>query len=212
MPRQSAPRCGPIAHFIGRVWVRAFGWKVEGSAPDIAKCVFIAAPHTSNWDMPHMLGVAWTLGLRVAWMGKKQMFRWPFGRFFKALGGIPIDRSGTNNMVQRVAELFAEADGLYLVVPVEGTRSRTDYWKSGFYHIAREADVHIICSYLDYTHGVTGVGLVLKPSGDLGADMDRLREFYAPYEGRYPKLQGPIRLREEDLLVEDLPAVSDGIG
>jgi 1-acyl-sn-glycerol-3-phosphate acyltransferase len=206
MSIESAPRCGAVAHFVGRAWVKAFGWKVEGTAPEIAKCVFVAAPHTSNWDMPHMLGVAWALGLKVAWMGKKQIFRWPFGGLFKWLGGIPIDRSGANSMVRRAADLFDASSGLYLVVPVEGTRSYAPYWKSGFYHIAREAGVHIICSYLDYTRGVTGIGLVFKPSGDLAADMDRVREFYAQYEGRYPELQGPIRLREEDLLVDDLPA------
>lgn len=198
MSQQRAPRCGTVAHLIGRIWVRLFGWKVEGVAPPIAKCVFIAAPHTSNWDMPHMLGVAWTLGLRVAWMGKKQMFPWPVRRFFKWLGGIPIDRSTNRNMVQKTADLFASSPGLYLVVPVEGTRARTEYWKSGFYHIAREANVDIVCSYLDYQRGVTGIGLVLRPSGDVVADMDRIRAFYAPYLGRYPELQGPIRLREEE--------------
>jgi 1-acyl-sn-glycerol-3-phosphate acyltransferase len=205
-----APRCGPVAHWIGRVWVKAFGWKVEGEPPPIAKCVFIAAPHTSNWDMPHMLGVAWALGLKVAWMGKKQIFRWPFSGFFQWLGGIPIDRSAQGNMVKRVAELFDRSEGLYLVVPVEGTRSRTEYWKSGFYHIAREAQVPIICSYLDYTRRVTGIGLVLEPTGDLSADMDELRKFYASYEGRFPEMQGPIRLREEDLLEEDRPAAKAG--
>lgn len=198
MSEQVAPRCGPVAHLLGRLWVKVFGWKVEGSAPPIAKCVFIAAPHTSNWDMPHMLGVAWALGLKVAWMGKKQIFRWPFEGFFKWLGGIPIDRSAKQNMVQKVAEVFANSPGLYLVVPPEGTRAHTEYWKSGFYHIAREADVDIMCSYLDYTRGVTGIGLVMRPTGDVVADMDRLRAFYAQYEGRFPELQGPIRLREED--------------
>ncbi len=152
-----------------------------------------------------MLGASWTLGLKVAWMGKKQMFAWPFAGFFKRLGGIPIDRSTKGDMVKRVAAIFDSSDGLYLVVPVEGTRSYTEFWKSGFYHIAREAKVPIICSYLDYTRGVTGIGLVLEPSGDLAADMNRLREFYAPYQGRHPELQGPIRLREEDLLDDDLP-------
>ncbi len=205
MHAEKPPRCGRISHLIGRLWVRVFGWKVEGSAPPIAKCVFIAAPHTSNWDMPHMLGASWTLGLKVTWMGKKQMFAWPFEGFFKRLGGIPIDRSSKQDMVKKVAEIFDSSDGLYLVVPAEGTRARTEHWKSGFYHIAREAKVPIICSYLDYSRGVTGIGLVLEPSGDLAADMDRLREFYEPYKGRDPRLQGPICLREEDLLDDDLP-------
>ena len=175
-----------------------FGWKVEGATPDIAKCVFIAAPHTSNWDMPHMLGVAWALNLKVAWMGKKQIFQWPFAGIMKLLGGIPIDRSGPQNTVKMIADLINNSEGMYLVVPVSGTRAHTEYWKSGFYHIAHEANVPIICSYLDYPRGVTGIGLVLDASGDLSTDMDLLREFYEPYQGRYPELKSRIRLREED--------------
>jgi len=198
MPTEHAPRCSTLAHWIGRAWVKLFGWKVEGQLPPISKCVFIAAPHTSNWDMPHMLGVAWTLGLSVSWMGKKQIFRAPFAGIMKALGGIPIDRSAASNMVQRVAESFEQSKGLYLVIPASGTRTYTDYWKSGFYHIARGANVPIVCSYLDYSRRVTGVGLVLEPSGDVSADMDRIREFYAPFQGKYPEHKSRIRLREED--------------
>lgn len=198
MLKQQAPRCGALAHIIGRIWIKAFGWKLEGVAPPIAKCVFIAAPHTSNWDMPHMLGAAWALGLRVAWMGKKQIFRWPFAGFMKALGGIPIDRSTSQNTVERAARLFEESDGLYLVIPVSGTRTRTEYWRSGFYHIADAAKVPIICSYLDYAKGVTGIDLVLETTGDISADMDKLREFYGPYQGRHREMKSRIRLREEE--------------
>ncbi len=192
------PACATVLHWIGRLWCAVFGWKVEGAPPPLAKCVFIAAPHTSNWDMPHMIGVAWALGLKVAWMGKKQIFRWPFAGFMKALGGIPIDRSGPHNTVKTVANLINDSEQMYLVVPVSGTRARTDYWKSGFYHIACEAKVPIVCSYLDYPRAVTGIGLVMEPSGNLSNDMDRIRTFYDPYQGRYRDLKSRIRLREED--------------
>jgi len=192
------PRCSRLAHWVGRSWLAAFGWRIEGQVPPVAKGVFIAAPHTSNWDMPHMLAVAWTLGFRVSWMGKSAMFRWPFGGFMRWLGGIPIDRSKRGNMVERVAEQFARAPALYLVIPVSGTRSRTEYWKSGFYHIARAAEVPIACTFLDYARMAGGVGLVIEATGNLSADMDRLREFYSGVQAKWPELTSRVRLVEED--------------
>jgi 1-acyl-sn-glycerol-3-phosphate acyltransferase len=182
--------------------MKVFGWKLEGEIPPIAKGVFVASPHTSNWDMPHMLAVSWSLGFRVSWMGKKQMFRWPFGRFFRWLGGVSIDRAKRGNMVELVAEQFRQVPAMYLVIPVAGTRKRTEYWKSGFYHIARAADVPIACTFLDYARKVGGVGPVIDATGDVRADMDRLREFYGGIQGKHPELHSRIRLPEEDAAAE----------
>lgn len=161
--------------------------------------MLIAAPHTSNWDLPHMLACAWVLGIRPSWMGKRELFRFPFGGLMRWLGGVPVDRSRRTSLVQQVAARFAAVDALYLVVPPSGTRSRAPRWKSGFYHIARSASVPVVCAYLDYGRGVAGIGPVLVPSGDIPADMDRIRAFYTPIRGRYPELTTPMRLPEEDL-------------
>jgi 1-acyl-sn-glycerol-3-phosphate acyltransferase len=196
MPAPLAP--GPFARWLGARYLRLCGWRVEGQMPAVPKAVLIAAPHTSNWDLPFMLAAAYVLGIRPAWLGKRQLFRWPFGGFMRWLGGIAIDRSASHNVVQQAIERFAAADGLSLVVPPSGTRRRATHWKSGFYHIARGARVPIVCTFLDYRRKVAGIGPVVRPSGDVRADMEIIRRFYADVVGRHPELTTPVRLREED--------------
>jgi len=116
----------------------------------------------------------------------------------RALGGIPVRRDKRENLVESLAALFEEYEDLALVVPAEGTRHHVDYWKSGFYHIARTANVPIVMSYLDYTEGRGGFGPAFYPSGDVRKDMDAIRAFYDGKQGKFPELFGHIRLREED--------------
>lgn len=192
------PDVGRLARGAGALYLRLAGWRVEGHLPDFAKGVLIAAPHTSNWDLPFMLAIAYVLGLRPSWLGKRELFRWPFGWLMRWLGGVPVDRRASQNLVQQAIDRFAAAHRLFLVVPPSGTRRRATYWKSGFYHIARGAGVPIICTFLDYRRKVGGIGPVVRPSGDVRADMRTIRGFYAGIVGRYPALTTPVRLREED--------------
>ena len=175
------------------------GWTVEGVAPAAKKYVFIAAPHTSNWDFPLMMAAAVAFGMDIHWFGKQQLFDGPMGPLYRALGGIPVDRSKTSNMVDRMAELFSTRDELALVVPAEGTRGKKEYWKSGFYHMARTAKVPIVCGYLDYARKRGGFGHAFEPSGDVARDMDGVRAFYADKVGKYPECFGPVRLRDESM-------------
>jgi len=183
--------------FIGRAFLRIFGWREEGERPRAASFVLIAAPHTSNWDLPFTLALSYVYDVPIRWAGKHTLFAFPFGPFMRLLGGIPIRRDRRQNRVQQLADLFRDNPGLVLVVPTEGTRSRVDRWKSGFYHIARAANVPIVCGYLDYARKRGGFGLELWPSGDVHADMERIRAFYADKTGKYPENFGPVRLREE---------------
>lgn len=195
---KTTPLAGPIARTLARFWLWFFGWKVEGSLPPGIKAVAIAYPHTTNWDMPFMLAVAYRLGVRPSWLGKRQIFRAPFGGFMRWLGGIPVDRSARTNMVAQVIEQFGEVDRLFLVIPPSATRKKAAHWKSGFYHIARGAGVPILCTFLDYTRKVGGIGTVVVPTGDIRADMDVIRGFYEGIHGLYPQNQTPIYLPEED--------------
>lgn len=184
------------------------GWKPEGAPPDSSHCVLIAAPHTSNWDFPYLLIFAAYFDLEINWMGKHSLFRPPFGWLMKALGGIPIVREVRENVVSAMTRSLRENTKLTLVVPAEGTRSHVDYWRSGFYHIAIDAEVPIVMSYLDYTRKRGGFGPAVHPSGDIRKDMDRIRAFYAGKEGKYPERFGPIRLREEDSLASPASPLS----
>lgn len=145
-----------------------------------------------------MLAVAWSLGLAPSWLGKHTIFRFPFGGFFRALGGIPVDRRFRRDVVGAAVELMKERERLYLVISPPGTRARTDHWKSGFYHIAQRAGVPLCCSYLDYARRAGGIGPTLIISGDPRRDMDALRAFYGAVTPKYPALKSDIRLELED--------------
>ena len=188
-----------LKQWIGKAFLRVAGWKTEGERPAADQYVIIAAPHTSNWDMPFMLAMAFVYDIPVRWMGKHTLFKAPFASFFKRLGGIPIVRHRPGGVVGQMVEHFENNDSLVLMVPAEGTRSHVDYWKSGFYHIARGADVPVVLSYLDVSKKVGGIGPALALTGDFGADMDKIREFYSGMQGFRPENIGVIRLREEDV-------------
>ncbi|GAB4089435.1 lysophospholipid acyltransferase family protein [Hydrogenophaga soli] len=169
-------------------FLRLTGWRVEGQLPDEArKSVLIAAPHTSNWDLPYTLMVAFALNLRVQWMGKSGIFRFPFGGLMRWLGGIPVDRSRSTNLVAASIDSIRNAAGpLQLIVPPEGTRSKTRYWKTGFYHIAVGAGVPIVMAYMDYRRKVSGLGPIFKATGDVERDMATIKAFYATIVGKNP--------------------------
>jgi 1-acyl-sn-glycerol-3-phosphate acyltransferase len=173
------------------------GWQPGGRRPAPRKYVLIAAPHTSNWDLPYLLAFAVVFDVRITWMGKHTLFRGPMGWIMRWLGGIPIRRDRSADRVQQMARAIEAADSMALVVATEGTRSYTAHWKSGFYHIARTAGVPIVLSYLDYARRRGGFGPELMPSGDIREDMDEIRAFYADKQGRYPEKVGEVRLKEE---------------
>lgn len=187
----------PFKRLLGRAYLRAFGWRADGNPPDLPAFVLIAAPHTSNWDLPFTLAFSYMLDVPLRWAGKHTLFVFPWGPIMRGLGGIPIRRDRRENRVQQLADLFRQHPQLVLLLPAEGTRARAEHWKSGFYHIAVAAGVPIVCGYLDYERKRGGFGLVLEPTGDIEADMDRIRAFYADKMGKFPDQFGPVRLREE---------------
>lgn len=160
------------------------GWKVSGHVPDIPKFVMIAAPHTSNWDLPYTLFVAFAMKVKIYWMGKKELFRPPFGPLLRWLGGIPIDRSKSNGVVGQSIQQLQDAEKLVLTVPPTGTRSKVMHWKTGFYHIAHGAGVPIVLGFLDYGRKMGGVGPLFYPTGDINADMKEIQAFYKDIQGR----------------------------
>lgn len=193
------PAVGPVRNLIGRAWLRAFGWHTEGQLPDATKAVFIAAPHTSNWDLPFTLAIAWSMRTNVSWIGKDSLFKPPFGPLLKALGGVPIVRGKNANQVESIAQAIqTQDDGLYLVIAPAGTRGKRDHWKTGFYRIAERAEVPILLGFLDYKGKRGGLGPAFMPSGNLAGDMDRIRAFYADKVGKHEERMGDIRLKEEE--------------
>lgn len=181
-----------LRYWIGLIFLKFFGWRAEGRQPETPKCVFLAVPHTSYWDTPFMLACSYVMGVRLQFMVKHTMFRWPFGGFFRWLGGVPIDRRARHNVVEQCIQAFREREEFILTIPPEGTRSRVPYWKTGFYHIAHGAGVPIILGFLDFKHKVGGLGPVFWTTGDMEADVARIAQFYEGMEGRNPELMSPI--------------------
>lgn len=190
-------RCNPLAQLLGQLVLSVFGWRKAGQVPSARNIVIIAAPHTTNWDFIFLLAAAYSFGISVNWLGKDSLFRSPLGPILRFLGGVPVDRSKRNNLVQSLSAQIEHGSGIALVIPPSGTRRKTEHWKSGFYRIAEAAQIPLVCGYLDYQKKEAGLGLSFLPT-DLSQDMNRIREFYEPIVGKYPESKSRIRLREED--------------
>ncbi len=191
------PSTGLFLYWLARLWFRVFGWDTVGDPPQHEKAVIIAYPHTTNWDLPHMLAAALCFRMRISWMGKHTLFKAPFGWFMRFLGGVPVDRRAPGGLVNQVAETFGNTEKLFLAVPPSGTRSRREHWKSGFYWIAHTAQVPVVCGYLDYKRKKACLGFSNDPTGDIRPDQDKVRAFYDGIEGKYVENQTPIVVKEE---------------
>lgn len=164
------------------------GWDIVGSIPlEIKKCVILAAPHTSNWDFIIGRLAYWGLGVPVKFLIKKEAFDHPMGFLAKRMGGIPVDRGKSTNLVEQVASLFDEYDILNVVITPEGTRKLVTNWKRGFYYIALKADIPIICGFVDYANKEGGFGPAIYPNGDYEKDMETIESFYKTKTARYPE-------------------------
>lgn len=180
---------------FGKLFLKIFGWKVEGTVPDEVhqQCVLIAAPHTSNWDYPLAVATMSNLGVKIRYTIKKEWMRFPQRLFFGPMGGIGINRTPKNpgdarpKMVESIAELFKDHEKLCIMVPAEGTRSLRKQWKTGFYYIALAAKVPIVLGYLDFEKKVAGIGKVVYPTGDIQKDMAEIMEFYKDIKGKHPQ-------------------------
>jgi 1-acyl-sn-glycerol-3-phosphate acyltransferase len=177
---------------LSRAAFRLSGWRTEGTPPTPRRFVLIAAPHTSNWDAVILLLAARIFDIHLEWFVKDAWFKGPMGPIMRALGGVPIDRSASHGVVEQAIERFARGDELMLAVPPEGTRGKSPHWKTGFYHIARGANVPIVLGYLDYGRKVAGLGPAFTPTGDLQADFQVFADFYANVQAKYPEKKGPV--------------------
>jgi 1-acyl-sn-glycerol-3-phosphate acyltransferase len=165
-----------------------FGWKTTyKQAYKVPKCVMLAAPHTSNWDLVFSLGVYWLEDINAKFLIKDSYTNSFFGFFFKWLGAIGVDRKKNNNLVDYSVDLFNNSKELVLMVPAEGTRERVEKWKTGFYHIAKNANVPVGFGFLDYGKKFAGVGDVYTLCGVFETDMKYIEDFYATIEGRHPE-------------------------
>jgi 1-acyl-sn-glycerol-3-phosphate acyltransferase len=167
------------------VILRLGGWRLVGEFPNLDKLIIIAAPHSSGMDAVWGLAAKIAMGLRITIMAKKELFWFPLGPFLRLFGAIPVDRSAKLGVVGAVTERFATQERMWYVLAPEGTRKQVTKWKSGFWHIARAANVPVQCAYFHYPDKTIGLGPVFEMTADLEADMARVREFYRPWVGKH---------------------------
>jgi 1-acyl-sn-glycerol-3-phosphate acyltransferase len=183
---------------FAKLFYKLFGWTFVGKLPEHDKYVLLCVHHTSNWDYVYFLITCWLCETHIHWLGKHTLFKGPLGAFFRWTGGVSVDRTSSQGLVEQLAEEFEKRDKLHLAIPPSGTRSYRDYWKSGFYHIAQAANVPVVLGVLDYKKKECGFGPEFMLSGDVRADMDRIRDYYTDVTGKYPDQAARIRLRSED--------------
>ncbi|MGS0674173.1 lysophospholipid acyltransferase family protein [Shewanella sp. 0m-4] len=167
--------------------LKLIGWKISGELPKDKQFIAIVAPHTSNWDFIIGVIARGALGVQINFLGKHQLFIPPWGWFFRAIGGTPVDRRQSNNMVDAVAELFQANPNFRLALAPEGTRSPVSRWKTGFYHIANKAQVPIITVGLDFGSKTVVIAEGKTPTGNIRQDMNEIVDFYRSIQGRHPK-------------------------
>jgi 1-acyl-sn-glycerol-3-phosphate acyltransferase len=194
----NTPIITPFLRLVALFLMKITGWKTAGDLPDAKKFVLVVAPHTSNWDLFYGILIALAFRLDVYYMAKHQLFKFPFGRLMKWLGGIRIDRSHAGNNVAQTIQKFNENEYLIIAVPPEGTRSKAAGWKSGFYHIAHGAGVPMALAFIDYARKAAGIKRLFYPTGDIEADMAIIRETYADVTGKHDDQKNEIRIRADD--------------
>jgi len=188
-----------ILRSVAKLVLLITGWKLsEKSAPLPNKAVIIGAPHTSNWDFLFFLAFKWRYGLKVRFMGKHTLFRAPLGWFMRAVGGIPINRTSSHNVVEQMEQAFNSHKEFLLAVAPSATRSKRDYWKSGFYHIAVQSKVPVHMGWLDYPSKTASFGEPIELTGDPKVDMEKIRAYYSTIRGLRPEKESRVRLKVED--------------
>jgi 1-acyl-sn-glycerol-3-phosphate acyltransferase len=169
------------------------GWTAVGEIPDEPKALFIAAPHTSNWDGFWALTYKVAIGINIRFFAKHSLFWFPLGSLLRSLGGIPLDRSEARSAVRQAVSMFENEDSFYFGLAPEGTRNRSDGWKTGFYRIAKSAGVPVFLGILDYGNKRVGIAGRLDLTDDVEADLRRCADFYTNIKGRWPEKTTPVR-------------------
>ena len=170
------------------IFLRILKWKIDGNVPDLKKYIIVVAPHTSNYDFLVGLAVRSILDFKASYLGKKELFRFPFGWLFRKLGGYPVDRSKHTNLVDAVAEIFNAHENFAIAIAPEGTRKSVKEWKTGFYYMAIKANVPLVLASFDYKQKTVFIDRPFYPTGNKENDSKRILDFFNGHEGKFPKV------------------------
>lgn len=185
LPPQAPRRGNAFSRACGRALLRLGGWRVVGQFPDTPRLVIIVAPHSSAWDGFWGFVAMLALGVHITFLAKAELFKGPLGWLLRLLGGVPVDRSQAHGAVGQAVEYLNGTPPVWFLLAPEGTRRRVERWKSGFWHIAKQANVPIMCAFFHYPEKIMGLGQVLEPGPDPETDMARIRDYYQPFVGKH---------------------------
>jgi 1-acyl-sn-glycerol-3-phosphate acyltransferase len=184
----TTPILSPFLRTLAKILIFIAGWKKAGLLPtEIPQFVCVLAPHTSNWDIFILIlyALAFDVKCSASCYAKKSIFLRPLRALFMWIGAIPVDRAARENMVEKTCEMFRKHSNMYLVILPDGTRSKTSHWKSGFYFIARQMRIPIVCLFIDYEKKTAGFGPIFDPStDDIDTIFKKLRAFYGNIKGK----------------------------
>ena len=183
----NTPIISLILRSLSNVIMRLFGWRVEGTLPDLPKYILVGAPHTSNWDFLLFLGAIFHLKANVKFMGKAELFRNPSGWFFYWCGGIPVDRKKSQGLVEQMVDACNRSDKFILTIAPEGTRYKVSEWKMGFYHIAKNTGIPIVMAIVDGKRKSLRVGQVYQLTENMDTDIKAIKGFFAGMTGINPR-------------------------
>ena len=184
VPKRQRPHAQRLAAWI----LERAGWKLTGEFPDVSRLVVIGAPHSSWWDgVWGMLAVV-AIGVDITILGKRELFFWPLSTLLRWVGVVPVDRFATHGIVGDMTQRFAQNRPLWLAIAPEGTRKRMTKWRTGFWHVARAANVPILPMAFHYPDKIIYGGPLFETSADVDADIARLREIYAPFQGKHRRI------------------------
>jgi len=184
----NTPVLKQILTAVSWLFLKLIGWKLEGRPPTEPKYVLIAVPHTTNWDFPITLAMAFVFDFEIFWMGKDSLFKGWKGPVMRWMGGIAIDRSSSNNVVEQTIEAFNNNERLVVTIPPEGTRSKVDKWKTGFYYIAKGANIPVVMFAFDFENKQIIIAPPYYLTDDMNADMNHFYDFYRDIKGAKPDL------------------------
>lgn len=172
---------------ISKAILRLFGWSVHLDVPDYPKAVICVAPHTSNWDF--ILGelAITSVGRHAGFLMKKTWFFWPLGPIFRSIGGVPVDQKKSTSLTEQLIQKFNNSDKLTIAITPEGTRSRTSHWRTGFLRVAHEANVPLCLAAIDFKNKYIELAQTYQPTGDMQADLRAIKDYYKPFQGKYPE-------------------------
>jgi len=187
-PNAPRSKSGKWLQQLAMLILKVGGWKMVGQWPDVPKMVMIAAPHSSGWDAVWGMAVKAAMGVDIVFIGKAELFWGPLGWILRKFGGRPVDRSAPGDIIDQIASQIRNSEKMWFVLAPEGTRKKVANWKSGFWKIAKRADVPVCCVWFHYPDKTIGVDQLITLSDSFENDMKRIREIYQPYVGKNRKI------------------------